>query len=42
MALSPMDVSHLAAVDTVRAARVLDEVRSAALSGRPAPSLPAR
>ncbi|MGA5708986.1 GAF domain-containing protein [Streptomyces cellulosae] len=40
MALSPMDVSHLAAVDTVRAARVLDEVRSAALSGRPAPVPP--
>ncbi|MFE8953370.1 GAF domain-containing protein [Streptomyces althioticus] len=40
MALSPMDVSHLAAVDTVRAARVLDEVRSAALSGRPAPLPP--
>ncbi|MGA4980823.1 GAF domain-containing protein [Streptomyces sp. GESEQ-13] len=40
MALSPMDVSHLTAVDTVRAARVLDEVRSAALSGRPAPVPP--
>ncbi|PNV36609.1 diguanylate cyclase [Streptomyces sp. DH-12] len=35
-----MDVSHLAAVDTARAARVLDEVRSAALSGRPAPVAP--
>lgn len=40
MALSPMDVTHLAAVDTARAARVLDEVRSAALSGQRAPVAP--
>ncbi|MCO4695356.1 hypothetical protein LRR80_01406 [Streptomyces sp. RO-S4] len=40
MALSPTDVTHLAAVDTRRAARVLSEVRSAALSGRPAPLAP--
>jgi len=31
VALSPMDMTRLAAVDTARAARVLDEVRSAAL-----------
>ncbi|WP_309141992.1 GAF domain-containing protein [Streptomyces griseicoloratus] len=37
MALSPMDVTRLAAVDTARAARMLSEVRSARLSGRPAP-----
>ncbi|MFJ3982514.1 GAF domain-containing protein [Streptomyces fungicidicus] len=35
-----MDVTHLAAVDTARAARVLDEVRSAALSGQRAPVAP--
>jgi hypothetical protein len=35
-----MDVTHLAAVDTSRAARVLSEVRSARLSGRPAPVAP--
>ncbi|MGW0609259.1 GAF domain-containing protein [Streptomyces sp. NPDC002788] len=35
-----MDVTHLAAVDTTRAARVLNEVRSARLSGRPAPVPP--
>ncbi len=40
MALSPMDVTQLAAVDSARAARVLDEVRSAALSGRRAPVAP--
>ncbi|KES08528.1 diguanylate cyclase [Streptomyces toyocaensis] len=40
MALSPMDVTHLAAVDTARAARVLDEVRSAALSGQRLPVAP--
>jgi hypothetical protein len=40
VALSPMDVTHLAAVDTARAARVLDEVRSAALSGQRAPVAP--
>ncbi|MEU7471074.1 GAF domain-containing protein [Streptomyces sp. NPDC044984] len=40
MALSPMDVTQLAAVDTARAARVLDEVRSAALSGQRAPVAP--
>ncbi|MBT3152131.1 GAF domain-containing protein [Streptomyces sp. CHD11] len=35
-----MDVSQLAAVDTARAARVLDEVRSAALSGQRMPMAP--
>lgn len=40
MALSPMDVTQLAGVDTTRAARVLDEVRSAALSGQRAPVAP--
>ncbi|MEU5224868.1 GAF domain-containing protein [Streptomyces toyocaensis] len=35
-----MDVTHLAAVDTARAARVLDEVRSAALSGQRLPVAP--
>ncbi|MET9868402.1 GAF domain-containing protein [Streptomyces sp. NPDC006386] len=35
-----MDVTHLAAVDTSRAARVLSEVRSARLSGQPAPVRP--
>ncbi|GAA3160756.1 GAF domain-containing protein [Streptomyces virens] len=40
MALSPMDVTQLAALDTARAARVLSEVRSAALSGQPAPVAP--
>ncbi|MFF6809513.1 GAF domain-containing protein [Streptomyces sp. NPDC012403] len=35
-----MDVTQLAAVDTARAARVLDEVRSAALSGQRAPVAP--
>lgn len=40
MALSPMDVTQLAAVDTARAARVLDEVRSAALSGQRMPVTP--
>lgn len=40
MALSPMDVPHLTAVDTTRAARVLDEVRSAALAGQRTPVAP--
>ncbi|MFE9771856.1 GAF domain-containing protein [Streptomyces sp. NPDC005931] len=35
-----MDVAHLAAVDTSRAARVLDEVRSATLAGQRAPVAP--
>ncbi|MFD7702677.1 GAF domain-containing protein [Streptomyces caelestis] len=35
-----MDVTQLAAVDTARAARVLDEVRSAVLSGRRTPVAP--
>ncbi|MDN0197245.1 GAF domain-containing protein [Streptomyces sp. S.PNR 29] len=35
-----MDVTHLAAVDTAQAARVLSEVRSAKLSGRRAPVAP--
>jgi len=40
VALSPMDVTRLAAVDAPRAARVLDEVRSAKLSGQPVPVPP--
>ncbi|OSC65023.1 diguanylate cyclase, partial [Streptomyces sp. 4F] len=40
MALSPMDVTQFAAVDTARAARVLSEVRSARLSGGRAPVAP--
>ncbi|ALV32646.1 GAF domain-containing protein [Streptomyces sp. CdTB01] len=40
MALSPTDVTQLAVVDTARAARVLSDVRSAALSGRRAPVPP--
>ncbi|CAL9384870.1 hypothetical protein SUDANB6_01137 [Streptomyces sp. enrichment culture] len=40
MALSPMDVTQLAAVDAARAARVLSEVRSARLSGRRVPVRP--
>ncbi|MEV6957983.1 GAF domain-containing protein [Streptomyces sp. NPDC051207] len=40
MALSPMDVTQLAVVDATRAARVLSEIRSAALSGRPTPLPP--
>ncbi|MFF8033701.1 GAF domain-containing protein [Streptomyces sp. NPDC016626] len=40
MALSPMDVTQLAALDTTRAARVLSEVRSAALAGQRAPVAP--
>ncbi len=40
MALSPMDVTQLAAVDTARAARVLSEVRNATLSGQRAPVAP--
>ncbi|MFJ5995322.1 GAF domain-containing protein [Streptomyces sp. NPDC092370] len=35
-----MDVTHLAAVDSSRAARVLSEVRSARLAGQPAPMAP--
>src|SRR5690606_24460584 len=37
---SPMDMTHLAAVDATRAARVLDEVRSATLAGQRAPVAP--
>ncbi|MFJ8189601.1 GAF domain-containing protein [Streptomyces sp. NPDC096094] len=40
MALSPMDVTQFAAVDTARAARMLNEVRSAKLSGGRAPVAP--
>ncbi|MFI5856877.1 GAF domain-containing protein [Streptomyces parvulus] len=40
MALSPMDVTQFAAVDTARAARMLREVRSARLSGGQAPVAP--
>ncbi|MFI6931004.1 GAF domain-containing protein [Streptomyces sp. NPDC050287] len=40
MALSPTDVTQLAAVDSARAARVLSEVRSARLSGQRAPVAP--
>jgi hypothetical protein len=40
VALTPMDVTQLAAVDTARAARVLSEVRSAKLSGQRAPVAP--
>ncbi|WP_371668467.1 GAF domain-containing protein [Streptomyces sp. NBC_00289] len=40
MPLSPADVTQLAAVDAAGAARVLSEVRSARLSGRPAPLAP--
>ena len=40
MALSPTDVTQLAAVDSARAARVLSEVRSARLSGQRAPLAP--
>ncbi|KUO19229.1 helix-turn-helix domain-containing protein [Streptomyces dysideae] len=40
MALSPTDVTQLAAVDSARAARVLNEVRSATLSGQRAPVAP--
>lgn len=40
MALSPMDVTQFAAVDTARAARTLNEVRSAKLSGGRAPVAP--
>ncbi|MFD5944774.1 GAF domain-containing protein [Streptomyces collinus] len=35
-----MDVTHLAAVDSSRAARVLQQVRSARLAGQPAPVAP--
>ncbi|MET9762373.1 GAF domain-containing protein [Streptomyces sp. NPDC006372] len=37
-----MDVTHLAAVDATRAARVLDEVRAARLAGQPSPVAPRR
>ncbi|MEU5362137.1 GAF domain-containing protein [Streptomyces sp. NPDC005925] len=40
MALTSADVARLAVVDATRAARVLSEVRSAALSGRPTPLPP--
>ncbi|MEV5438796.1 GAF domain-containing protein [Streptomyces sp. NPDC052682] len=40
MAPTPLDVTQLAAVDTARAARVLNEVRSATLSGQRAPVPP--
>jgi len=40
VALSPTDVTQLAVVDTARAARVLSEVRSATLAGRPSPVAP--
>lgn len=40
MAHSPTDVTQIAAVDAARAARMLSEVRSAALSGRRAPLAP--
>ncbi|MDF3148563.1 GAF domain-containing protein, partial [Streptomyces sp. T21Q-yed] len=40
MALSPTDVTQLAAVDSARAARVLSDVRSATLSGRRAAVAP--
>ncbi|MFI8947133.1 GAF domain-containing protein [Streptomyces sp. NPDC053750] len=40
MALSPMDVTQFAAVDTARAARMLSDVRSARLSGGRAPVAP--
>ncbi|CAM5728194.1 GAF domain-containing protein OS=Streptomyces tendae OX=1932 GN=GUR47_31445 PE=4 SV=1 [Streptomyces tendae] len=40
MALSPMDVTQFATVDTARAARMLSEVRSARLSGGRAPMAP--
>src|SRR5689334_1263340 len=38
--LSPTHVSHLATVDTARAARVLNDIRSATLSGRRTPVAP--
>lgn len=40
MADSPMDVTRLAAMDVSRAARVLSEVRAAALAGRRTPLAP--
>ena len=40
MPLPPTHVTHLAAVDSARAARVLSEVRSATLAGRRAPLAP--
>ncbi|EGX56520.1 regulatory protein [Streptomyces zinciresistens K42] len=40
MALSPTDVTQLAAVDSARAARVLSEVRAATLSGQRSPVAP--
>ncbi|MFI0509983.1 GAF domain-containing protein [Streptomyces sp. WSLK1-5] len=40
MPLSPTHATHLATMDTARAARVLNDIRSATLSGRPAPLAP--
>ncbi|MCL7424696.1 GAF domain-containing protein [Streptomyces sp. NPDC052415] len=40
MALSPMDVTQLVAVDAARAARVLNDVRNATLAGQRAPVAP--
>jgi len=40
VALSPTDVTQLAAVDSARAARLLSDVRSATLSGQRAPVAP--
>ncbi|WP_030421848.1 GAF domain-containing protein [Streptomyces sp. SCSIO 75703] len=40
MALSPLDVTQFAAADAARAARMLSEVRSARLAGRPGPVAP--
>ncbi|MFC8343918.1 GAF domain-containing protein [Streptomyces sp. NPDC057280] len=40
MALSPTDVTQLAAVDSARAARLLSDVRTATLSGQRAPVAP--
>ncbi|MFF1718492.1 GAF domain-containing protein [Streptomyces sviceus] len=40
MPLSPTHVTHLATVDTAGAARVLNDIRSATLSGRRAPLAP--
>jgi hypothetical protein len=40
VALSPTDVTHLAGLDSARAARVLSEARAATLSGQRAPVAP--
>ncbi|MDH6515703.1 hypothetical protein M2163_007319 [Streptomyces sp. SAI-135] len=40
MPLSPTHATHLATMDTARAARVLNDIRSATLSGRRAPLAP--